>query len=67
MFFLLILICFVSCNEKPSNTIRIGALEGPSAISFIQMIDNPQFIDGKKVEIIIKKRSSANTSFDDAA
>lgn len=54
MFFLLILICFVSCNEKPSNTIRIGALEGPSAISFIQMIDNPQFINGKKVEIIIK-------------
>ena len=43
-----------SCIHKSSDSIRIGILDGPSAISFIQMIDHPPVIAGKKVEIIIK-------------
>ena len=45
---------FNSCNNKEASTIRIGALEGPSAISFIKLIDKPITIDGKRVEVIIK-------------
>lgn len=51
---LMISLGFSSCTEKPSNTIRIGVLEGPSAISFIQMIDKSPVINGKQVEFIIK-------------
>lgn len=54
VFFLMISFGFSSCTEKPSNTIRIGVLEGPSAISFIQMIDKSPVINGKQVEFIIK-------------
>jgi NitT/TauT family transport system substrate-binding protein len=43
-----------SCKDKNTNSIRIGVLQGPSAISFIQMINTPTVIDGKTVEIIIK-------------
>ncbi|MEI8086154.1 MAG: ABC transporter substrate-binding protein [Paludibacter sp.] len=43
-----------ACTNKPSATIRIGVLDGPSAISFIQMIDKPPVIGGKKIEIIVK-------------
>lgn len=43
-----------SCTNKSNDTIRIGILDGPSAVSFIQMIEQPTFIDGKRVEIIIK-------------
>jgi NitT/TauT family transport system substrate-binding protein len=43
-----------SCTPTSNNTIRIGVLDGPSAVSFIKMIDETTFIDGKKVEIIIK-------------
>lgn len=43
-----------SCTNKPSDSIRIGILDGPSAVSFIQLIDQPPVIEGKKVEIIIK-------------
>lgn len=43
-----------SCTNKSSETIRIGILNGPSAISFIEMIEKPTVIDGKKIEIIIK-------------
>ncbi len=52
-FYMLIVLMF-SCKQKPVNTIRIGVLEGPSAISFIQMIHNQQLINNKKVEFIIK-------------
>ena len=52
-FYVLIVLLF-SCKQKPENTIRIGVLEGPSAISFIQMIHNQQLINGEKVEFIIK-------------
>lgn len=43
-----------SCTNKSNDTIRIGILDGPSAVSFIQMIEQSTFIEGKKVEIIIK-------------
>lgn len=47
-------IFFVSCSGKSPEAIRIGVLDGPSAVSFIQLIDQPPVIEGKKVEIIIK-------------
>lgn len=43
-----------SCSNNSSKTIRIGILDGPSAVSFIQLIDKPLVIEGKKIEIIIK-------------
>lgn len=51
---ILIVTFYSSCNNKTSNSIRIGILEGPSAVSFIQLIDQPSEIEGKKIEIIIK-------------
>jgi NitT/TauT family transport system substrate-binding protein len=45
---------FFSCSKRTPDTIRIGVLNGPSAVSFIQMIDQLPVIDGKKVEIILK-------------
>jgi NitT/TauT family transport system substrate-binding protein len=51
---ILIILFLTSCLNKPANTIRIGILNGPSAVSFIQMIDKPPFIGGKKVEFVIK-------------
>ena len=51
---LLVGIFLVSCSGKSPETIRIGVLDGPSAVSFIQLIDQPLVIEGKKVEIIIK-------------
>jgi NitT/TauT family transport system substrate-binding protein len=52
--FLFIITLFNSCSKAPSNVIRIGILEGPSAVSFIQLIDQAPVIQGKKLEIIIK-------------
>lgn len=43
-----------SCSGNSPETIRIGVLEGPSAVSFIQLIDKPAVLDGQKVEIILK-------------
>jgi len=50
----LLVVLLLSCSKKPSDTIRIGVLEGPSAVSFIQLIDQPTLIEDKKIEIIIK-------------
>ncbi len=47
-------IFLVACSGKSPETIRIGILDGPSAVSFIKLIDQPPVIEGKKVEIIIK-------------
>ncbi|HET7733394.1 MAG TPA: ABC transporter substrate-binding protein [Paludibacter sp.] len=47
-------ILFVSCTNKSPEAIRIGILNGPSAVSFIKLIDQPHVIHGKKIEIIIK-------------
>lgn len=44
----------ISCSNRSSDTIRIGILNGPSAVSFIKMIDRPPVFAGKKVEFIIK-------------
>jgi len=52
--FAVIILFSTSCGDKSSKTIRIGILNGPSAGSFIQMIDHPPVIGGKKVEIIMK-------------
>lgn len=43
-----------SCTNQKSDDIRIGVLNGPSAISFIKLIDSPIKIDNKKLDIIIK-------------
>lgn len=43
-----------SCNEKPVNAIRIGILQGPTAISFVHMMENPPKIEGKSIEFIVK-------------
>jgi len=51
--FYAVLIMFFSCNVKENN-IRIGILDGPSFISFIQLIDEPPVIKGRKVEFIVK-------------
>ena len=55
IFLLVILIGAISsCTKKQPETIRIGVLFGPSAVSFLPLIDQPLTIDGKKLEIIIK-------------
>jgi NitT/TauT family transport system substrate-binding protein len=41
-----------SCTVK-EDTIKIGLLEGPSAVSFMALIDKPPVIEGRKVEFII--------------
>jgi len=50
--FFILLLC--SCSKKPVDTIRIGVLDGPSVVSFIQLIDQQPIIKGKRTEIIIK-------------
>jgi len=52
--FLIISLSLVSCKQNTVKTIRIGVLEGPSIVSFMQIIDQPQIIGGMKTEIIIK-------------
>ena len=54
IFVIFFLVSLFSCSNKPSDTIRIGILDGPSAVSFVQLIDNPPVIEGKKVQFIIK-------------
>ncbi|NDP21753.1 MAG: ABC transporter substrate-binding protein [Paludibacter sp.] len=51
---ILIIIIFQSCTPNLKNTIRIGILNGPSTVSFMQMIEKSTLIGGNKVEIIIK-------------
>lgn len=46
------LILVFSCTVK-EDTIKIGLLEGPSAVSFMALIDKPPVIEGKEVEFII--------------
>lgn len=53
LIFIIILI-FSSCKPKDENVIRIGVLDGPTAISVIRLIDKPVQINGKKLEIIVK-------------
>lgn len=51
---IVMLLILASCAEKQRESIRIGILDGPSAVSFIQVINNPPIIGGKQVEIVIK-------------
>ena len=51
---LFVVMVLFSCKKESSNTIKIGILEGPSAISFIQMIDKTPVVNGKRVEFIVK-------------
>lgn len=50
----LIIVTFFSCKKQSENTIKIGILNGPSAVSFIQLIDRQSYLDGKKIKIIVK-------------
>jgi NitT/TauT family transport system substrate-binding protein len=43
-----------SCTKKSTDVIRIGILQGPTAISFIHLMANPPQIEGKKIKFIIK-------------
>jgi len=47
-------VTFFSCKKQTEDTIKIGILNGPSAVSFIQLIDKQAYVDDKRVEIIIK-------------
>ncbi len=47
-------VLLASCSQSSSDKIRIGILNGPSAISFLQMMDQQPQIGGKEVEYIIK-------------
>lgn len=49
-----IIFLFVSCQPEQKNTITIGILDGPTAVSFIQMMEKPPVIQGKQVEFVIK-------------
>lgn len=51
---LFLCLAIFSCGKKSARTIKIGILEGPSIVSFMQIIDQPQMIGGMKTEIIIK-------------
>ena len=51
---LLILPIFYSCENRNDNTIKIGILDGPSAVSFIQLIEKQTYLEGKRLKIIIK-------------
>ncbi|MDD4993739.1 MAG: ABC transporter substrate-binding protein [Paludibacter sp.] len=46
---------FYSCTGKQPETIRIAVLYGPSAVSFLPMMENDTVMDGKKIEITILK------------
>ncbi|HLP04002.1 MAG TPA: ABC transporter substrate-binding protein [Paludibacter sp.] len=52
--FFLYFLFLVSCNQHSAKTIRIGILNGPSKVSFIQMIDQPATVSGMEVEFITK-------------
>lgn len=52
--YLFVLLTFFSCQPEQNNTISIGILDGPTAVSFIQMIENPPVIHGKQVRFVIK-------------
>ncbi len=49
-----ILLLQSSCSKTNENTIDIGVLNGPSAMSFIKIMDENPIVDGKKINLIIK-------------
>lgn len=50
----IIILIFSACKPKEDNVIRIGVLDGPTAISAIRLIDKPLHINGIKIELIVK-------------
>ncbi len=52
--YILINLIVISCVNK-EETIKVGLLNGPSVVSFIQMIDSDIEINGQKLEFIIKE------------
>jgi NitT/TauT family transport system substrate-binding protein len=54
IFFILITVAFISCKTERNEIIRIGVLNGPSAMSFIKIIDENPTIENKRIELIIK-------------
>ena len=51
---ILLLSLLASCNLNEKSNIVIGVLDGPSAVSFVQMMDQMPYIDGKKVEYVVE-------------
>ncbi len=49
----IIIVVFWSCSHH-TGTIRIGVLNGPSAVSFLQLMNQSSDFDGKKIKIILK-------------
>ena len=50
----IIILILSACKPKEDNVIRIGVLDGPTAISAIRLIDKPLQINGRKIELIVK-------------
>lgn len=50
----IIILIFSACKPKDDNVIRIGVLDGPTAISAIRLMDKPLQINGIKIELIVK-------------
>ena len=50
----IIILIFSACKPKEDNVIRIGVLDGPTAISAIRLIDKPLQINGRKIQLIVK-------------
>lgn len=51
----IILFGMFSCKKQPTDTVRIATLFGPSAVSFLHMMEHDTLIDGHKIEIKILK------------
>jgi len=51
---LLLLLGLNSCTKKSTDVIRIGILQGPTAISFVHLMANPPQIEGKRIKFIVK-------------
>ena len=51
---LLSVFLFLSCKNKTDNAIRIGILQGPTAVSFVHMMADPPKIEGKSIKFIVK-------------
>ncbi len=51
---LFLLLGLSSCAKKPTEVIRIGILQGPTAISFVHLMANPPQVEGKRIEFVLK-------------
>lgn len=51
--FLCAVVLLAACQEKRSDTLTIGVLKGPSAISVAQWLQEPPVINGKKLQVEI--------------